>query len=132
MMTANQTKRILVVDDDIHIRQIISMSLTAEGYEVDTAEDGAKGWSLLAGKDGSRRRDYDLLVTDNNMPNLSGIGLIGKVHSSGMELPIILASGNLPTNAETLGLAAIVPKPFLPGTLVEAVRQIFEINAKQN
>ena len=85
MMTANQTNRILVVDDDIHIRQIISMSLTAEGYEVDTAEDGAKGWSLLAGKDGSRRRGYDLLVTDNNMPNLSGIGLIGKVHSSGME-----------------------------------------------
>jgi len=130
MMAASQTKRILVVDDDLCIRRLIFRSLTAQGYEVDTAEDGAQGWDSLTRMGESHPHGYDLLVTDNLMPNLSGVDLIGKVHSAGMNLPIILASGNLPANAAQLGLSAIMPKPFLPRALAGAVRQVFEPHTK--
>ena len=65
---ANSDLQILLVDDDELIRQMMSRTLLASGYRVDTAEDGAAGWAAL------QRGNYDLLITDHNMPNLEGFG----------------------------------------------------------
>ena len=121
--------RILVVDDDTDICQLYSDVLTGSGYRVHTAEDGEAGWTAL----NTARHDpdsYNLLITDYNMPKLSGFDLVRKLRSARMALPVILASGSELLNAETLRqaeslcFASILPKPFLPEQLVSTVRAV--------
>jgi DNA-binding response OmpR family regulator len=131
-MAHNRPKRILVVDDDAYIRQISSSALLAEGYLVDTAEDGEHGWNTLMNFKGSHPPGYDLLITDNKMPRLSGVELIKKVRSTAMELPVILASGTLPANLESLDLAAVMLKPFFASALIEATQTILEADAEES
>src|SRR5476651_325506 len=77
----NPSRRILVVDDEPCIREISTEVLIQHGYNVDTAEDGAAAWQAL----NSDR--YDLLVTDHNMPKVSGVELLKKLRISSMALP---------------------------------------------
>ncbi|MBE0544257.1 MAG: response regulator, partial [Verrucomicrobia bacterium] len=79
--------RILVVDDDDSIRQLNTAVLTRAGYTVDAAEDGVVAWHAL------NAESYDLLITDNNMPALTGIELLQKMRAARMCLPVIVASG---------------------------------------
>src|SRR5450759_780416 len=82
---ANPPHRILVVEEDIHVRQLNTEVLTRSGYEVDAAEDGAAAWVALNGD------SYDLMITDNGMPKLTGIELLRKLRAARMELPVIMA-----------------------------------------
>ena len=116
-------QRILVVEDDPDIRQLNSEVLIQHGYQVDTAEDGDAGWQML------RASHYDLLITDNNMPKVTGVDLIKKLRSASLTLPVILASGSAPANTELLQLAAILPKPFYTGQLLQTVRQVLQGDA---
>ena len=76
-------RRILVVEDDDDIRRFNAEALTRSGYHVEAAVDGAAGWEALnAGR-------YDLLITDNNMPNLSGIKLIKKLNDARIAVRVI-------------------------------------------
>ena len=59
---ANPSQRILVVEDDVAIRQLNALVLVRSGYQVDAAEDGAAGWEALHAK------NFNLLITDHNMP----------------------------------------------------------------
>ena len=116
-------QRILVVEDDADIRQLYSEALTGSGYLVDTAEDGEAGWKVLH----AVRYDpdcYDLLITDNNMPKLSGVELIKKLRFERMILPVILASGSAPINTGWLQLEAVLPKPFSLDQLVQTVKEV--------
>jgi DNA-binding response OmpR family regulator len=121
--------RILMVEDDLDILQLCSEVLIDSGYQVDTAKDGKTGWQMLyAARHGLN--SYDLLITDNIMPRLSGVELIKKLRFAHMTLPVILASGTAPINserlhlAESLQLASILPKPFCPGRLVQMVKEV--------
>ena len=119
---ASPPQRILLVEDDADIRQLTSDVLRKSGYQVDTAEDGEAGWKMLH----AVRYDpdsYDLLITDNNMPRLSGCELIKRVRAERMILPVILATGSEPINTECLQLAALLPKPFTSDQLVQTVKQ---------
>jgi two-component system sensor histidine kinase and response regulator WspE len=82
-----------VADDDVHIRDFSDWVLTANGYRADTAADGADAWKAL------RARSYDLLITDHNMPKVTGIELVRTLRSEQMTLPVVLMSGNLPEEA---------------------------------
>jgi DNA-binding response OmpR family regulator len=118
----NPSRHILVVDDDGAIRQVGVEALVRNGYRVDAAKDGAAAWEAL------HANSYDLLITDNNMPKLSGVELVKKLRSAGMTLPVILASGELPTEEldrnPWLQLAATLVKPFSSGQLLEAVSKV--------
>ena len=105
-MTDRPINQILVVDDEKFIRQLLSDLLTDAGHQVDTAEDGAEGWEKL------RAKNYDLLVTDNKMPRVTGVELVRKVHAAQLTLPIIMITATPPENIEELQLAAVVEKPF--------------------
>ena len=70
---AHPSRRILVVEDDGAIRQSNAQVLVRSGYQVDTAEDGAAGWKALHGK------EFDLMITDHDMPRLTGLELVKKV-----------------------------------------------------
>ena len=95
--------------------------LVRSGYDVDTAADGAEAWAAL------HDQEYHLLITDNDMPRLTGLELARQARLAGMRLPIVLTSGSAdalcnPANS-WLELAARLPKPFGAEALVEIVEQ---------
>ena len=118
----NPSSHILVADDDGDFRQLSAGALVSFGYRVDVAEDGEAAWKAL------HANSYDLLITDNKMPKLSGVELVKKVRSVGMTLPVVLASSAIPTEElernPWLQLAATLEKPFSRGQLLETVREV--------
>ncbi len=118
------TRRILVVDDEPDVRIINTSVLIHHGYHVDVAEDGAVAWEALS------NNSYDLLITDNHMPKVSGLELLKKLRAAHMALPVIMATGTVPkdefTQASWGQPATILLKPYtsaeLLGTVVEALR----------
>ena len=87
----NSRQRILVVEDEQDLRQLTAEVLIDAGYQVDVAEDGAAAWSAL------QLSQYDLLFTDQFMPKVSGVELLKKIHAAHLTLPVIMATGFLPT-----------------------------------
>lgn len=122
---SNPSARILVVDDDLDIRQLSADVLVRSGFAVDAAADGLAGWEAL------RVHNYDLLITDHNLPRLTGLELVQKLRSARMALPVILASGTLPLQEPQwhpgLQLAAILPKPFSPDQLLKTVKEVLRV-----
>jgi DNA-binding response OmpR family regulator len=111
-----------VVDDDISIRELSTDVLIRHGYHVDAAEDGAVAWDIL------QANSYDLLLTDHNMPKVSGVELLKKLRAARMALPVILASGAMPAEElnrhPRLQLAATLVKPFTVEELLGTVKEV--------
>ena len=120
--SAGAPARILVVDDDANLRRFNAQVLKRSGYQIDLAEDGASAWEALQ-SDG-----FDLLITDYNMPKLTGLDLIKKVRAARMPLPIILVSGALPVQEieqdEELRTVVTILKPFSPKQLLTTVNLV--------
>ena len=113
-------RHILVVDDDDAIRHINTEVLIHYGYHVDAAEDGAVAWQRM------QRNSYDLLITDNQMPNVSGMELLLKLRDFCIPMPVIMATGTLPVESISrpgLQPAALLMKPYTPGELLQAVEK---------
>ena len=123
---SNPSRRILVVEDDICARELSTKALIRAGYKVDAAEDGADAWEML------NAATYDLLITDNAMPRLTGIELLRELHSAGMILPVIMASGSLPAHelarSPWLMPDATLLKPFVIGDLLAKVKTVLCLN----
>ena len=121
-MPANPPQRILVVEDDVDLRRFNAQVLAGCGYQVHAAGDGAAGWEAL------HSNNFDLLITDHNMPKVTGLELVKKVRFARMTLPVILATGSLPTEElerhPYLQLAATLLKPFSPRQLLETVKAV--------
>jgi DNA-binding response OmpR family regulator len=116
--------RILVAEDDDDIRRLNVEVLAGSGYKADAAADGALAWEAL------QFNSYDLLVTDYNMPGMSGIELIKKLHAAHMALPVILVSGTMPTEKlkrhPWLQVDATLLKPYSPDELLAKVRKVLD------
>ena len=114
--------RILVVDDYRDSRQLKIDLLTSSGYQVESANDGAAGCEAL------RTHDYDLVITDNHMPKMTGLEMIEKLNSSRMTIPVIMATGNLPTaefaRKPWLKPVATLQKPYTNSDLLEAIKSV--------
>lgn len=82
--------RILVADDEDNARNLNTRLLTRAGYEVVGALDGAAAWESI------QAQPFDLLITDNAMPRMSGIDLVIRLHDAGNNLPIVFATGAFP------------------------------------
>ena len=117
--TSRGPARILVLDDEPALSRLIAAFLARAGYVVDTAGDGEQGWAAL------NVRPYDLLMTDNDMPRLTGLELVRRLRTSGIVLPIIMVSGSEDVRAladdDVLRLSAVMPKPFNPAELIAQV-----------
>jgi DNA-binding response OmpR family regulator len=120
----NPPHRILVVEDDGDLRRLNVEELIQSGYEVDAAEDGAAGWEAL------NANSYDLLITDNSMPKLTGVELVKKLRAAGMALPVIMATGTLPTHEfdrrPWLIPDATLLKPFTSADLLGTVKNVLQ------
>jgi acetyltransferase-like isoleucine patch superfamily enzyme/CheY-like chemotaxis protein len=128
---ANPLQRILVVEDDRELRQLNAGMLIHSGYGVDVAEDGAAAWEAL------QVNGYDLLITDNNMPKLTGIELLKKLRCARMGLPVIMATRTLPTRELAqnpwLEPVAMLAKPYATDQLLDTVKNVLHaVSAKNN
>jgi DNA-binding response OmpR family regulator len=121
----NGSHRILVVDDDSDLRQLYGFVLTRPGYLVDVAEDGAAGWEAL------QANRYNLLITEHEMPGLTGVELVRKLRAARMALPVVMAARRLPVEelarSPSLQLAATLAKPFLTDALLDTVQEVLRV-----
>ena len=118
----NSPHRILVVEDESDALQLTVDVLIRAGYEVEAVKDGAAGWEALQAK------GYNLIVTDNKMPKMTGIEMIGKLRAASVALPVIMATGYLPTHEFVrrpwLKPDIILEKPFSNDDLLAAVKKL--------
>ncbi len=102
--------RILVVDDEESIREFLEIMLKKEGYEVTTAEDGAKAKDILT------KKSFDMIISDLQMPNVTGIELLKHVKESYPDtvFMLITAFGTTETAVDAMKMGAYdyVTKPF--------------------
>ncbi len=118
---SSDSHRILVVDDDEDLRRLNVEILTSSGYRVDAAADGALALDSL------RVNNYDLLLTDYDMPNVNGLSLIKKLRADHKTIPVILVSGTVPTKELShpwLQIDSTLPKPYTLDQLLSTVRKV--------
>ena len=118
--------RILVVDDDADIRRINTEILVAAGYTVEAVEDGAVAWDTL------QHKSYDLMITDNCMPKMSGMELVNNLQDAHLALPTIMVTGVPPMevlNRDTQShIEAVLLKPYTAAELLAKVRNVLLAN----
>ena len=126
----NSPRRILVVDDDHDVRQLSVDVLADSGYAVEAAIDGAAGWEAL------QVNRYDLVITDNKMPKMTGLEMIEKLRSAGMKVPVLMATGSLPirefASKPWLYPDATLQRPFSNETLVGTVKKVLHRDDSYN
>jgi excisionase family DNA binding protein len=116
---------VLVVDDDHAVRELLSKALTAAGYLVDVAVDGASALVRLGEK------GYDLMITDLKMPGQDGLSVIREARRTSPALPVIIITGYsseaTAIEAINLGVAGYLTKPFrVPRILAATARALGE------
>jgi DNA-binding NtrC family response regulator len=113
---------ILVVEDESDIREVNTAALTDFGYHVDGAEDGAVAWDIL------QLKRYHLLITDNEMPKVTGVELLKKIHAARMGVLVIMATGTLPQEQFArypwIRPVAVLLKPYSLVELLGTVRKV--------
>lgn len=113
--------RILLIDDEPRVRQVVSAYLEREGFRVDQAADAAEARALLAGS------SPDLVVLDVMFPGASGLDLLAELRETS-ELPVILLTARAEESDRVAGLELgaddYVVKPFSPRELVARVRTV--------
>ncbi|MES2758720.1 MAG: hybrid sensor histidine kinase/response regulator [Pseudomonadota bacterium] len=115
-------KRILVVDDSLTVREMERKLLLGRGYRVDIAIDGIDGWNVV------RSGDYDLVVTDVDMPRMDGVDLVGLIRKDPRlhKLPVMIVSYKDRPEDRARGMAAgadyyLAKGSFHDETLLDAV-----------
>lgn len=116
--------RVLCVDDDVHVLTVLTDTLSAHGYQVETAVDGSHGLQKLA----TAEWPYHLIIADARMPHLDGWRFIMQARANGFAGGVIIFSGWLDdaerTRYRELRIDALVDKPPEPGALLAAVKSI--------
>jgi signal transduction histidine kinase/CheY-like chemotaxis protein len=110
--TENTGSHVLVVDDEVSLAYFIRELLQRKGFEVSVATDSHEAWDLFS----ANPEQYDLVVTDQTMPGLSGVQLAGKMITLRPDLPVMLCTGYSDvvdeTNIAQYGIQAFMPKPL--------------------
>jgi len=121
---------VLVVDDEVSIRNMCATVLSRHGYRVLTAGDGAEAIALFA----PRNKEIKLVITDVSMPNLDGAALAGVIRRLSPTVKIIAVSGLAPGGASEPPLqvftSTFLLKPFRPDALLKLVHEVLEPAAK--
>lgn len=117
-------KTVLTVDDSPSIRRMIAMTLEEAGYAVIEAVDGRDGL------DKALSQPVDAIITDQNMPNLDGLGFIRALrqHPQGKGVPVVVLSTDsaedLKAQAREAGALGWMVKPFTQDKLLAVIRKV--------
>ena len=119
---ARDTARVVIVDDDDEVRQLLLRTLPASGFEILEARDGHEALALL------ERETPDLLLLDWHMPNATGEDVLAELARRGLSVPVIvLTADDDPKRreiAEAHGAAVFLAKPFSPIELLGAIERL--------
>ena len=114
------TKRVLLIDDEEHIRRMMRLTLEAAGYQAGEAKDGAEGIRIFG--DGST---WDAVVLDQRMPGMDGLDVLRQIKSVDPMACVVMATAyasiELAVDAMKLGASDFVRKPMTPETLRNAI-----------
>ncbi len=120
------TESILYVDDEKDITELGKIILEEYGYTVTTINDGISAIQILKNNPGN----YDLVITDQAMPNISGVELVERILKIRPEMPVVLCTGNSERisaeKAKKIGLRALCMKPLEVKELVTIVRDVLD------
>jgi two-component system chemotaxis response regulator CheY len=115
---------ILTVDDSPSVRRTVRIALTAEGFGVTEAEDGAQGLSAAT------KGGFDLIITDLNMPVMDGLTMIRELRKVPAQagVPILFltteSDAGIKAEAKAAGATGWLTKPFEPDHLIKIVTKI--------
>ena len=115
---------ILAVDDSASMRQMVSFVLKGAGYDVVDAVDGQDAWEK------AQKRSFDLVLTDQNMPRLDGLGLTKKLRerTDFKSTPILIltteSSDQMKQAGRAAGATGWLVKPFDPAKLLSVIKQV--------
>jgi excisionase family DNA binding protein len=117
--------RVLVVDDEASIRDLLAKTLALAEYDVDVAPDGRSALDRM------RLYPYDLLIADLKMPGMDGLAVIREAKRYKADLPVIIITGfsteSSAIEAVNLGVAGYLTKPFrVPQVLAAAAKALGE------
>ena len=117
-------KKVLVVDDEIHIVHVVAIKLRNNGYEVVSADNGAKALEL------ARTEKPDIIVTDFQMPIMTGLELTEKLrqHEETKDIPVIMLTARSfaisREQQDQLQISGCLSKPFSPKELLGNIEDI--------
>lgn len=109
--------RLLIVDDEPTLLQLLRRYLERQGHQVETCESGEAALVISTGVG-----DFDLLITDLTLPGINGAELIARMRATQPALPALIASG-YPYVPQLPGVR-FLQKPFLPNMLAEEISKI--------
>jgi len=123
--TGSSRPRVLVVDDEASIRDLLAKTLALAEYDVDVASDGRTALERM------RMYPYDLLIADLKMPGMDGLTVIREAKRYKADLPVIIITGfsteSSAIEAVNLGVAGYLTKPFrVPQVLSAAAKALGE------
>jgi len=117
-------KRVLIVDDEIHIVHVVAIKLRNNDYEVITAENGDEAFNLACSE------KPDIIVTDFQMPVMTGLELVEKIRRCDQtrDIPVIMLTARSfaieDQQKEDLQISQCLSKPFSPKELLENIEDI--------
>jgi len=117
-------KKVLVVDDEIHIVHVVAIKLRNNGYEVITAANGAEAFELVCSD------KPDIVVTDFQMPVMTGLELVKKIRQNQQtkDIPVILLTARNfaveDKEKEGLQISDCLSKPFSPKELLRSIQDV--------
>ena len=118
-----KNKRILVVDDEVSIAEFMQELLESQHYNVETTTSSKQAIELFRNAD----PEFDLVITDQTMPDMTGDELVRKILNISPHIPVILCSGYSETiNEKTaleLGCSQYLMKPLSNATLLQAIKK---------
>lgn len=119
--------RLLVVEDEEKVANVIARGLRAERYAVDIAADGPTGWALASGM------QHDLLILDLMLPGLNGSQLLSRYRGKGGQAPVLVLTARDSLEEKMANLKAgaddYLTKPFALGELLARVRALLRLDA---
>ena len=118
-------KKVLVVDDEVHIIHVVAIKLRNNGYEVISAENGSEALKLAL------EERPDIVVTDFQMPVMSGLEMVENMrsHDATVDIPVIMLTArsfNIDEHIKhDLRISEFLSKPFSPKELLRSIEDIF-------
>ena len=119
-------KKVLIVDDEIHIVYVVAIKLRNNDYDVISAENGAEAFELACSE------KPDIIVTDFQMPVMTGLELVQNLRSNpdtaGIPVIMLTARGFAiqDRQAEDLKISACLSKPFSPRELLQSIEEVLK------